>query len=335
MNALRGLFALSFARLRFGAVIAAILAAHPASAQEWPVRPLTMVVPFGAGGSSDVIGRVIAEGLRIKLGQSVIVENIGGAGGMLGTSRVAKAPPDGYQFVIGNVGTHAQNQFVYRKPLYDAATDFAPVALVADQSLVLVARKDFPAGNLQEFIAYVKANESRIQYGSSGVGGSNHLACVLFNAAAGLDVAHVPYRGGGQAMQDLIAGRLDYQCPSGPVVLPQIEGKTVKAIALLRKSRSPSMPGVPSAHEQGLIDFDIPSWYALFLPKGTPAAIVEKLHGATIAALDMPWVQKGLIEVGSDLVPPEHQSSEYLGRFVASEIEKWGNIIKANGIAIN
>ena len=198
-----------------------------------------------------------------------------------------------------------------------------PVGLVADQSLVLLARKDFPADNLQEFIAYTKANQAKLQYGSSGVGGSNHLACVLFNAAAGLEVAHVPYRSGGQAMQDLIAGRMDYQCPSGPVALPQINGKTVKAIALLRKHRSPSMPGVPSADEQGLTDFDIPSWYALFLPKGTPSAIVQRLNEATVAALDMPSVQKGLIDIGSDLVPPEHRSSEYLGKFVAAEIKKW------------
>jgi tripartite-type tricarboxylate transporter receptor subunit TctC len=306
-----------------------------ARAQDWPTKPVTMVVPFGAGGSSDVIARVVAEGLRSELGQSVIVENVSGAGGMLGVSRVAKAAPDGYQFVLGNVGTHGQNQSVYKNPLYNAATDFAPVGLVADQSLVLLARKDFPADNLQDFISYAKLNQAKMQYGSSGVGGSNHLACVLFNAAAGIDVAHVPYRSGGQAMQDLIAGRLDYQCPSAPVALPQIDGKTVKALALLRKNRSPSMPGLASAHEQGLTDFDIPSWYALFLPKGTPPPIVQRLHEATVAALQMPSVQKGLIEVGSDLVPPEHRSAEYLGKFVAAEIEKWGRIIKASGVQIN
>jgi tripartite-type tricarboxylate transporter receptor subunit TctC len=306
-----------------------------AGAQDWPIKPVTMVVPFGAGGSSDVIARVIAEGLRSELGQSVIVENISGAGGMIGVSRVAKAAPDGYQFVLGNLGTHAQNPWVYKRPLYNVATDFAPVGLVADQSLVLLARKDFPADNLRGFIAYAKANQGKLQYGSAGVGGSNHLACVLFNAAAGIDAAHVPYRSGGQAMQDLIAGRLDYQCPSAPVALPQIEGKTVKALALLRKNRSPSMPKLASAHEQGLTDFDIPSWYALFLPKETPLAIVQKLHKATVAALEMPSVRNGLIEVGSDLVPVEHQSAEYLGKFVAAEIEKWGRIIKASGVQIN
>jgi tripartite-type tricarboxylate transporter receptor subunit TctC len=322
-------------RVVLAGVIAAALMAQAARGQEWPTRPVSLVVPFGAGGSSDVIARVVAEGLRVHLGQPVIVENISGAGGMLGASRVAKAAPDGYQFVIGNIGTHAQNQFVYKTPLYDAARDFAPVALIADQSLVLVARKDFPADDLRAFMTYAKANQDKLRYGSSGTGGSNHLACLLFNAAVGLEVAHVPYRGGSQAMQDLIAGRLDYQCPSGPVALPQIEGKTVKAIALLRKQRSPSIPGVPSADEQGLPDFDIPSWYALFLPKGTPAAIVQKLNKATVAALDMPSVQKGLVEVGSDLVPPERRSSDYLGKYVAAEIEKWGKIIRLSSVQIN
>ena len=333
MKTLRMLFTFASGAGIVGGMIA--LTVHSALAQTWPTRPVTLVVPFGAGGSSDVIARVVAEGLRANLGQPVIVENIGGAGGMIGASRVAKAAPDGYQFVLGNVGTHAQNPSVYRKPLYDAVADFVPVGLVADQSIVLLARKDFPANTLQEFIAYAKANQARLQWGSSGVGGSNHLACVLFNAAAGLDVAHVPYRSGAQAMQDLIGGRMDYQCPSGPVALPQINGKTVKAIALLRKNRSPSMPGIPSADEQGLTDFDIPSWYALFLPKGTPPAIVQRLHKATLAALETPSVQKGLIDVGSDLVPPEQRSSEYLGKFVAAEIEKWGKVIKASGVQID
>jgi tripartite-type tricarboxylate transporter receptor subunit TctC len=316
-------------------IMAVCSSADAALAQDWPTRPVTLVVPFGAGGSSDVIGRVVAEGLRVQLGQPVIVENISGAGGMIGASRVAKAAPDGYQFVIGNVGTHAQNQWVYKTPLYDAARAFAPVGLVADQSLVLVARKDFPAEDLRNFITYAKANQDKLRYGSSGTGGSNHLACMLFNAAVSLDVAHVPYRSGGQAMQDLIAGRIDYQCPSGPVALPQIEGKTVKAIALLRKQRSPGMPGVPSAQEQGLTDLDIPSWYALFLPMGTPEMIVQKLHKATVAALEMPSVQKGLIDVGSDLIPPEHRSPDYLGKYVAAEIEKWGKIIKLSSVQIN
>jgi tripartite-type tricarboxylate transporter receptor subunit TctC len=317
------------------AIAAALLAAiPPAAAQAWPTRPMTMVVPFAAGGASDVIARILAQGLRMELGQSVVVENVGGAGGMVGSIRVAKAAPDGYQMVLGNVGTHAQNQSLYKKPLYQAGTDFAPVALVTNQSLILVVRKDFPADNLQTFIAYAKANQANLQYGSAGVGGSNHLACLLLNSAIGIDVTHIPYRSGAQAMQDMLAGRVDYQCPSAPVALPQIEARTVKALAILSKNRSSGMPDLPSAHEQGLTDFDIPSWYALFLPSGTPADIVQRLNRATVAALNAPLVQQRLKEIGSDLVTPERMSPEYLGKFVAVEIEKWGRVIKANGIQL-
>jgi tripartite-type tricarboxylate transporter receptor subunit TctC len=309
-----------------------VLIAHPAHAQDWPNRPVTMVAPFAAGGSTDVIARIVADGLSIQLHQSVVVENVGGAGGMTGANRVAKAAPDGYQFVLGNVGTHAQNQTLYKAPLYNAATDFAPVVLMMDQSLVLVARNDFPAGNLQEFIAYTKANQSKMQYSSSGAGGSNHLACVLLNAAIGVNVTHIPYRGGAQAMQDILAGRVDYQCPSGPTAMPQITGKTVKAIAILSKNRSPSLPDLPSAHEQGLTGFDIPSWYALFLPKDTPDAIVRKLNAAAIAAMNTQAMQDRLKAIGSDLVGPERRSPEYLGKFVADEIKKWAGPIGASGV---
>jgi tripartite-type tricarboxylate transporter receptor subunit TctC len=316
------------------AAVALAATAGSAAAQSWPNRSLTMVAPFAAGGSTDAIARIVADGLSSQLGQPVIVENIGGAGGMTGANRVAKAPPDGYQFVLGNVGTHAQNQTLYKTPAYNAAADFAPVVLITDQSLVLIARKDFPADNLQEFIAYAKANQAKLQYSSAGTGGSNHLACVLLNSAIGINVTHIPYRSGGQAMQDLLAGRVDYQCPSAPTAMPQMAGKTVKPLAILSKNRSPSMPDLPSAHEQGLTDFDIPSWYALFLPKGTPEAIVRRLHGAAVAAMDTPSVQQRLRAVGSDLIPSERRSPEYLAKFVSNEIEKWSVAIKASGVQV-
>jgi tripartite-type tricarboxylate transporter receptor subunit TctC len=315
------------------AVLVLVAASTFAMAQSWPTRPLTMVVPFAAGGASDVIARIVAEGMRSALGQPVVVENVGGAGGMTGAARVAKATPDGYQFVLGNVGTHAQNQSLYKRPLYNAGTDFAPVVLVTDQSIVLVARNDLPADNLRDFVAYAKLNQTKLQYGSAGTGGSNHLACVLLNAAIGINVTHVPYRSGAQAMQDLIAGRIDYQCPSAPVALPQIAGKTVKALAILSKNRSSILPALASAHEQGLANFDIPTWYAIFLPKGTPAEIVRRLHDAAIAAMEAPSIHERLQEIGADLVPPERRSPEYLERFVASEIKKWASAIKASGVS--
>ena len=198
-------------------VIAADLCVRPADrAEDWPTRPLTLVVPFSAGGSSDTIGRIIADGISSNLRQPVVVENVAGAGGMVGGSRVAKATPDGYQFVIGNVGTFAQSQWLYKAPLYNAETDFAPVALLTDESLVLVARNDFPADNLQQFIAYTKANQEKLHYSSSGAGGSNHLACMLLNSTIGIEVTHVPYRNVVQGLQEVMAGRMDYDCVSLP-----------------------------------------------------------------------------------------------------------------------
>ena len=216
------------------AVLAAVAACMGAAqAQEWPTRPVTMVVPFAAGGPGDVLGRILAPRLSELLGQPVIVENVGGGGGSIGSSRVAKAAPDGYQFVYGNVGTHAQYQSLYKKPLYDAASNFAPVALITETSSVLIVRKDLPVSDLPEFIAYAKANQTKMQYGSGGAGSPQHLTCELFNAAIGVNIIHVPYRGGGQAMQDLIAGLVDYLCPTTPIAIAQIEAKLVKAIALL------------------------------------------------------------------------------------------------------
>jgi tripartite-type tricarboxylate transporter receptor subunit TctC len=303
-----------------------------AVAQDWPSRPVTLVVPFAAGGPIDSIGRILATSLSERLGQQMIVENVGGAGGMTGTARVAKAAPDGYQIVLGNVGTHAGNQTIYRNPLYNAATDFAPVILVVDLPLVLVARKDLPADDLQGFIVYAKTHQATMQFGSGGAGSATHLACALLNAAAGISVTHVPYRGGAPAMQDLIAGRIDYLCIDTPIALPQIESKTVKPIAVLTRSRSPSLPALASAHEQGLIDFAAANWAGLFLPKDTPPPIVAKLHDSTAAAMETPALQAQMQKVGADLVPPERRSPAYLKTFVASEIEKWAGPIKASGL---
>jgi tripartite-type tricarboxylate transporter receptor subunit TctC len=220
------------------ALVASLQCIGPALSQDWPTRPVTMVVPFAAGGPADTVGRILAPGLSELLGQQVIIENVGGSGGMTGSSRVAKAAPDGYQFVLGNVGTHAANQTFYKNPLYSAAIDFAPVMLIAQTPLVLLARKDLPANNLKEFIAYAKANQASMQYGSGGAGSASH--------PIGINVTHVPYRGAAPAMQDLIAGRIDYQCPDTPIAIPQIQSKMVKAIAILTRDRSAgaAWPGI-------------------------------------------------------------------------------------------
>jgi tripartite-type tricarboxylate transporter receptor subunit TctC len=330
----------SFGRKANGAATVGSLAlmlvwTGPAFAQNWPTRPMTMVVPFAAGSSSDTVGRILAPRLSELLGQQVIIENVGGAGGMTGANRVAKAAPDGYQFVLGTGGTHAANQTLYKNPLYNAETDFAPVALIVEQPIVLVARKNLPADNLQELKAYAKANQAKMQYGSPGVGSAPHLACELLNAAFGTNVTHIPYRGGPPAIQDLIAGRTDYVCASGTIAIPQIESQAVKAIAILTKDRSPSLPALASAHEQGLSNFHASTWYAIFLPSGAPAPIIQKLHGAAVATMNTPAVQERLKAAGTDLVAPERRSPEYLAKFVVSEIDRWAAPIKASGVSLN
>ncbi len=304
-----------------------------AAAENWPARPVTMVIPFGAGSGIDVLGRVLAPPMAQKLGQPIVVENVGGAGGMTGAARVAKAAPDGYTFVLGNVGTHAQNQSLYPHPLYDAVRDFAPVMSIADTPQVLIARADLPADGLAGFIAYAKANQASMQYGSPGAGSAAHLACALLDAAIGIDVTHVPYRGGGPAMQDLLAGRIDYQCPLIALALPQIESRKVKAIAALTARRSAILPGLATAAEQGLAGFEVATWNALFVPKGTPPAIVRRLHAAADAAIELPDVQARLRQIGAEPAPRESRSAEFLERFVPREIDKWAVAIRAAGIA--
>jgi tripartite-type tricarboxylate transporter receptor subunit TctC len=318
--------------LAAASVLVSVAACDPASAQSWPSRPMTMVVPFAAGGGADIMGRILAARLSEILGQQVIVENAGGAGGMSGAFRVAKAAPDGYQFVLGTNGTHAQNQSLYKNPLYNAATDFAPVALIAEQPIGLLARKDLPADNLAEFIAYAKANQAGMKYGSAGTGSAVHLSCVFFNAASGLAITHIPYRGSAPAMQDLLAGRIDYQCANVAPALGQIEDHQVKVIAILGSHRTALLPDMPTAHEQGLTDFDAVLWYGLFLPRSTPAAIVQKLNAAVIATMDTPSVQERMKQNGAELAAPELRSSEYLGKLVESEIVKWAGPIKASGV---
>jgi tripartite-type tricarboxylate transporter receptor subunit TctC len=308
------------------------IACGSAATQEWPARPMTMVVPFAAGSGIDVLGRTLAPALSEILGQQVVVENIGGAGGMTGASRVVRAAPDGYQFLLGNVGTHAHNQSLYSKPLYNPGTDFAPVALFAETPQVLIARADLPANNLREFITYTKANQDKLQYGSPGAGSAAHLGCVLLNAAMGATTTHVPYRGGAQAMQDLIAGRIDYQCPLVALALSQIESGKVKAIAVLTRQRSEILPSLASAHEQGLSDFELSTWNALFLPRGTSPDVIRKLHAATVAAVDSPAIRQKLKQIGAEPVAAERRSPDYLQRFIQSEIKKWTAAIRAAGI---
>jgi tripartite-type tricarboxylate transporter receptor subunit TctC len=326
----------SIATLRYLLAISLVVSLQcvgSALGQDWPTRPLTMVVTFPAGGPNDVVARILAPPMSEDLGQEIIVENVGGAGGMIGSYRVAKAPPDGYEFVYGNVGTHAQNQTLYKKPLYNSVIDFEPVGMFETSTKPLIVRNDLPAGTLPEFIAYARANQTKMRYGSAGWGSATHIACVLFNSVIGVNVTHIPYRGSALAMQDLIAGRIDYMCDAIQTALPQIQANTVKAIALLSSSRSPVLPNLPTAQEQGLADFDVDAWAAFFLPKGTPGVIVHRLNKAMSDALDTGAVREALDNLGVNVAPLERRSPEYLTKFVPAEVEKWAAPIRAAGIS--
>jgi tripartite-type tricarboxylate transporter receptor subunit TctC len=318
-----------FLRLTAGTVAAPVLS-RIASALDYPTRPLTLIVPFAPGGSSDVVARVIAQRMSEVFGKPVVVENLSGAGGTIGSARAAKALPDGYQFVLGNSGTHAWSQSLYKQPPYNTITEFTPVSLVTESPSTLITPKTLPANSLPEFIAYAKANQTTIKYGSAGVGSASHVTCVLFNAALGINVTHVPYRGLELAMQDLIAGRIDYLCAYPSTTLPQIN--FVKVLATTGLRRAATLPQVPTAREQGL-PFDVTTWQAIFLPKDTPEAIVQRLNQAIGETLDT--VRDRLTSIGEEVTAPERRGPEYLAKFVASEIERWSGPIRACGATMD
>jgi tripartite-type tricarboxylate transporter receptor subunit TctC len=311
------------------AVSAATLS--PAWAQTYPSRPITMIIPFAAGGPTDVLGRMVGQRMGEVLGQQIIIENVGGAGGMTGGLRVAQAPADGYTIELGTVGTHAQNQTLYKRPLYNASADFTPVALIAEIPTVLIVRKDMPVNDLKEFVAYAKKNQDKMSYGSAGTGSATHLACIVLDAAMGTHITHVPYRGTGPAMGDLQAGRIDYLCDIVTTAKAQIDGGTVKAIALMNNVRSPALPEVPTALEQGVPGVEAYTWNAIFLPKNAPEAIVKRVNDATLAAMKSPLVKERLEGLGAEIVAENRATPEYLRNFVKAEIEKWAGPIKASG----
>jgi putative tricarboxylic transport membrane protein len=317
------------------AVVALLAVAGAAQAQDWPSRPITLVVPFAAGGGIDVSVRLQAQHMSELLGQSIVVENIGGAAGTTGSQRVAKAAPDGYTMLIGNTGTHAFSQSLSKRPPYDAVADFTPVGLVSDSPRILLVRKDLPVGNLQEFIAYAKANQAKMQFGSAGVGSGTHLPCVLLNLALGIDVTHVPYRGAGPVMQDLIGGRIDYFCDTIQTGAQQAKQGTVKGIAVMAAKRVPIIADLATTGEQGLPGVEASVWNAFFFPKGTPDAIVRKLNKAMSDTLDNPAMRKRLEELGLEIMPPEHRSPEYLAKLLPAEIARWAKPIRQAGISLD
>jgi tripartite-type tricarboxylate transporter receptor subunit TctC len=329
--------AMILSRRRFFHVAASVAAlpllSRRAGADAYPTRPVHVVVGFAPGGGADVLARILGKRLSEVLQQQVIVENVSGAGGMVGASRVARSPSDGYQVFVGSTAD-AINVTLYKRPLYDLRADLMPVVMIAEQPTMLLARPDFPAASLQEFIAYIKKNQDSIKFASAGVGSSGHLDCVCFNAAFGVNAVHVPYRGGGAAIQDLIACRLDYVCTLTGTAIPFVESKQVKSIAVFAPERVSILPDIPTAREQGFSDLEASTWFGFFVPRGTPAPVIERLHAATSEAIDTPWVQEHLLKSGTIVAAPERRSTEFLKQHVEKEIERNAVPIRAIGLSI-
>jgi tripartite-type tricarboxylate transporter receptor subunit TctC len=315
------------------ALAAAVHSVTGAVAQTYPSRPITMVVPLGVGGSTDVIGRIMAEGMRAVLGQPVIVENTTGAGGTIGVGRVARAAPDGYTIGIGQWGTNVASGAIY--PLqFDLIKDFEPVALIATQPFLIVAKKTMPANNLVELIAWLKANASKASQGNSGIGTPSHVGGILFQNAIGAHFTMVPYRGAGQSMQDLVAGQIDMMLDTPALSLPQMRAGTIKAYAVTAKTRLALAPEIPTTDEAGLPGFYFSFWHAFWVPHGTPKDIVAMLNKAVVQTLADPMVRQKLVDLSQDIFPRDQLTPEALGAFHKAEIDKWWPIIKEAGIKV-
>jgi tripartite-type tricarboxylate transporter receptor subunit TctC len=311
--------------------VACMIAAN-LQAQEYPAKNITLIVPFAAGGGIDANARVQAQALAEVLKQGVIVENVGAAGGTVGTGRVAKAAPDGYTMLIGNSGTHSYAATLYKSLPFDPLKDFEPVAITTDSPRILVVRKDLPVNNLKEFVAYAQANQAKMQYGSAGVGSGTHLPCTLLNTVMGVNIVHVPYRGAGPSMQDLVGGRIDYMCDTIQTGAEQAKGGSIKGLAVMSPKRVPIID-LPTTSEAGLDGVEATVWNGFFFPKGTPREIVMKMNKALNEMIERPDVKKRMAELGLDILPPEQRTPEYMADFLPKDIARWGKVIRDAGLA--
>ena len=299
-----------------------------AQAQSYPSRPITLVVPFPPGGSTDTAARIMAERMRAPLGQPIVIENVGGAGGSIGVGRVARAAPDGYTFDIGQWDTHV-GSIIYKLD-YDLEKDFEPIALISNNPQLMVAKNDLPASNLAELVTWMKANPGKINFVNQNA--AANVTGVLFENLTKQKVQFIPYRGAGPAMTDLVSGTVDLLVVQGAIALPQIRAGKIKAIANLSPQRSASMPDIPTADETGVPGLYMSGWFGFFAPKGTPKEVIARLNAATVEALADPAIQKRFTELGLDVAPRQQQTPEGLAAFQKAEIEKWWPIIKTAGI---
>jgi tripartite-type tricarboxylate transporter receptor subunit TctC len=307
----------------------------PAGAQNYPARQITVIVPFAAGGPTDVVARIVGDHMSKTLGQTLVIENMLGAGGTTASTRAMRAAPDGYTIIMGHMGTHAASVALYPKLQYDPRTDFDPIGMVAGTPILVLAKKDFPAKDLKEFVAYVKANEKTLNLAHAGVGSVSFTTCLLLNAIIGVKPTTIPFNGTGPSMNALVGGQVDYMCDQIVNAVPQVKGGTIKAYAIATPERNPSLPDVPTTKEAGLPEFEASAWNALFAPKGTPQAVVDKLSDALAKALDDEGVRKRLLDLGSDIPGPDRRGPAALSTLVKSEVDKWGKVIKEAGAEVN
>lgn len=314
---------------------ALVFSAGAALAQAYPAKSITLVVPFASGGPTDIIARIAADHMGRTLGQSVLVENVVGAGGTVGVTRVMKSTPDGYTILMGNLGTQAASVGLYEKLAYDPRKDFEPIINMAATPMLVAAKNDLPVKDFKEFIAYVKANAAKVNYGTGGVGATSHLTCLFLEHVLGVKLAHVPFRGSGPALNALLGGHVDFVCDQTVGIVPAIQSNNVKGLVIATDARSPVVPNVPTSTEQGLPAFKATGWNALFAPKGTPEAIVTQLNKAGRAALADASVKKRLLDLGAELPDDAGQTPQVLAKLVSSEIDKWVPVIKAAGVKAN
>ncbi len=317
------------------AVAAAMLCAGSALAQGFPSKGITLIVPFAPGGPTDIIARIVGDHMGRTLGQQLLVENVAGAGGTVGVTRVMRAAPDGYTILMGNLGTQAASVGLYDKLAYDPRKDFEPIINMAATPMMVAAKKDLPVKDFKEFITFVKANADKVNYGTGGVGATSHLTCLFLEHVLGVKLAHVPFRGSGPALNALLGGHVDFVCDQTVGIVPAIQAKSVNGLVIATQKRSPVVPDVPTSGEQGLPAFQATGWNALFAPKSTPAAIVEQLNKAGRAALADATVRKRLLELGAELPDEAGQTSAVLAKLVSDEIDKWVPVIKAAGVKAN
>lgn len=318
-------------KLALAGAVASLFVGHAQAGQPFPSRQVTIVVPFAAGGPSDAMARLVAQGLGEKLGTRVIVENVAGAGGTIGSARVSRAEPDGHTLVFGNIGTHAANAALYKTLPYNPESDFEPVALLASVPFVVASRRALAADDFAAFRALAKPGT--LTYGSAGVGSASHLACLLLDAAMGAKAQHVPYRGVAPAMNDLVAGQIDFMCDQTVTMIPQIKGATVKPLAVMSRARIAQLPALATVGESGLAGVDVEAWNALFAPKGTPHDIIDQLFAAIRGALEAPAIRARFEDLGAVIPSKEGSSPRALRAHVAAEVRKWVPVIRNAGVS--